>query len=138
MAQQIEPRNIDAADEVRKDPVRDPLATVEAFGAAWANHDLDVATGSGHRRLPFRRDRAGTGRVFYVGPMAVAKAWQAIFEDTSSQFEAEETFGAGDRVVQRWRYTWNGGHIRGVDILGARRQGGREARLRKGLSRCQK
>jgi hypothetical protein len=23
----------------------------------------------------------------------------------------------GERVVQRWRYTWGGGHVRGVDLL---------------------
>ena len=37
--------------------------------------------------------------------------------DPSSRFEAEETFSAGDRVVQRWRYDWGGGHVRGVDLF---------------------
>jgi ketosteroid isomerase-like protein len=120
VAQQIEPRNIDAADEVRKDPVRDPLATVEAFGAAWANHDLDAAMALVTEDCLFDATGPAPDGFSHVGPMAVAKAWQAIFEDTSSQFEAEETFGAGDRVVQRWRYTWNGGHIRGVDIFKVR------------------
>ena len=37
-----------------------------------------------------------------------------------SLFEAEETFFAGDRVVQRWRYSWDGGHVRGVDLFKVR------------------
>ena len=43
-----------------------------------------------------------------------------IFADTSTRFEEEEAFSAGDRVVQRWRYTWNGGHVRGVDVFRVR------------------
>ena len=35
-------------------------------------------------------------------------------------FEAEEAFPAGDRVVQLWRYEWDGGHIRGIDVFRVR------------------
>jgi hypothetical protein len=41
-----------------------------------------------------------------------------------SSLEVVEAFGrawavlcAGDRVAQRWRYDWDGGHIRGVDVF---------------------
>ena len=44
-------------------------------------------------------------------------AWQPIFDDGNTRFEPEEIFGAGDRVVQRWLYTWDGGHVRGVDVF---------------------
>ncbi len=53
----------------------------------------------------------------HVGHEEIRRAWQPIFEDASSRFEAEETFSAGDRVVQRWRYDWDGGHVRGVDLF---------------------
>ena len=53
----------------------------------------------------------------HVGLAEVRRAWEPIFEDASSRFEAEETFSAGDRVVQRWRYDWDGGHVRGVDLF---------------------
>ena len=52
-----------------------------------------------------------------VGPQAIRAAWQPIFDDPSSSFEEEETFAAGDRVVQRWRYRWDSGSIRGVDVF---------------------
>jgi hypothetical protein len=53
----------------------------------------------------------------HVGRQDLRAAWQAIFDDASSRFDAEETFAAGDRVVQLWRYSWDGGHVRGVDVF---------------------
>ena len=38
----------------------------------------------------------------------------------ATRFEIEEMFGAGDRVIVRWRYTWADGHVRGVDVLRVR------------------
>ena len=54
--------------------------------------------------------------------MQFAAAWQPIFDDGDALFETEETFSMGDRVVQRWRYSWAGGHVRGIDVF--RTQGG--------------
>jgi len=56
----------------------------------------------------------------HVGRDEIRRAWGPIFVDSSSRFEAEETFSAGDRVVQRWRYDWDGGHVRGVDLFKVR------------------
>ncbi|HAM02752.1 MAG TPA: nuclear transport factor 2 family protein, partial [Acidimicrobiaceae bacterium] len=39
----------------------------------------------------------------FVGRDAIGGAWEAVFDDASAHFDAEETFAAGDRVVQRWR-----------------------------------
>jgi hypothetical protein len=93
------------------------LEIIEAFGAAWAKHDLDAA-------LSFLTDDCvfdATGPVpdgtRYVGTEAIRAAWKAIFEDPTSKFEPEETFGCGDRVIQRWCYSWDKGHVRGVDVF---------------------
>jgi hypothetical protein len=56
----------------------------------------------------------------HVGRTAIGQAWRPIFDDRASKFEAEETFESGDRVVQLWRYSWAGGHIRGVDVFRVR------------------
>jgi hypothetical protein len=56
----------------------------------------------------------------HVGRDSIREAWQPISDDMSAQFDAEETFGAGDRVVQLWRYTWANGHVRGVDVFRVR------------------
>jgi hypothetical protein len=34
--------------------------------------------------------------------------------------QVEEMFGAGDRVIVRWLYSWADGHGRGADLLRVR------------------
>jgi SnoaL-like protein len=56
-----------------------------------------------------------------VGRDAVRGAWQPIFADAAATFEVEDTHCIdGDRVVQRWRYDWGDGHVRGVDLFTVR------------------
>jgi len=95
----------------------DPLKVVEVFGATWADHDLDAALSYVTDDCIFDSTAPSPDGTRCVGKKAIREAWQPIFDDTSSRFEEEETFAAGDRVVQRWRYTWDGGHIRGVDVF---------------------
>ncbi|SRR5271165_3005663 len=95
----------------------DPLEVVEVFGAAWAAHDLDGALGMVTDDCVFDATGPAPDGARHVGRDAIRQAWQAIFDDRASRFDAEETFAAGDRVVQRWRYTWADGHIRGVDVF---------------------
>ena len=96
------------------------LDVVEAFGAAWAAHDLDAALALVTDDCVFDATGPAPDGARHVGPAAIRDAWEAIFAESASQFEAEETFGAGDRVVQLWRYSWDGGHVRGVDIFTVR------------------
>ena len=98
----------------------DALETVEAFGTAWAAHDLDATLALVTDDCVFDATGPAPDGSRHVGKDAVRAAWQAIFDDTGSRFEAEETFGAGDRVVQRWRYDWGDGHVRGVDVFRVR------------------
>jgi ketosteroid isomerase-like protein len=98
----------------------DALAVVEVFGKAWADHDLDAALALVTDDCVFDATGPAPDGTRHVGPAAIGQAWRAIFDDPSSTFEAEETFGAGDRVVQRWSYRWDGGHIRGVDLYRVR------------------
>src|SRR5271170_5447792 len=93
------------------------LEVIEAFGGAWASHDLDAAMAFLSDDCVFESTGPAPDGSRHVGLDDVRRAWGPIFDDTSSRFEAEETFAAGDRVVQRWRYDWDGGHIRGVDVF---------------------
>lgn len=95
----------------------DPLDVVARFGAAWAAHDLDAALALVTDDCLFDATGPAPDGVPHVGPEALRAAWRGIFDDASSSFEEEETFAAGDRVVQRWRYRWGGGSIRGVDVF---------------------
>jgi len=93
---------------------------VDAFGAAWAGHDLDAALGLVTDDCVFDATGPAPDGIRHEGRAAIRRAWEAIFSDTTSSFEPEETFAAGDRVVQLWRYTWDGGHVRGVDVFRVR------------------
>ena len=93
------------------------IDVVDAFGAAWAAHDLDAALAFLTDDCVFDATGPAPDGQRHVGPDAIRKAWQPLFDDVSARFEPEETFSAGDRVVQRWRYTWESGHVRGVDII---------------------
>jgi ketosteroid isomerase-like protein len=95
----------------------DPLAIVDAFGAAWGAHDLDATMALTTVDCVFESTEPGPDGTRYEGRAAIRTAWQPIFEDAHADFQAEESFAAGDRVVQRWRYSWAGGHIRGVDVF---------------------
>jgi hypothetical protein len=55
----------------------------------------------------------GTGAT--TGAGADADAGEVV-----SRFTVEDSFTAGAHVVQRWRYDWDGGHVRGVDIFTVR------------------
>jgi ketosteroid isomerase-like protein len=98
----------------------DELEVVETFGAAWAAHDLEAVLKLITEDCAFDATGPAPDGSRHVGRDAIRKAWQPIFDDSVSVFEAEETFGAGDRVVQRWRYSWADGHVRGVDVFKVR------------------
>jgi len=96
------------------------LEVVEGFGAAWADHNLDAALGLVTDDCVFDATGPAPDGIRHVGRAAIRRAWEEIFSDATSRFEPEETFATNDRVVQLWRYSWNGGHVRGVDVFRVR------------------
>lgn len=96
------------------------LAVVDAFGAAWGAHDLDATLALCTDDVVFESTGPAPDGVRHEGHEAVRSAWRPIFDDTAATFTAEETFAADDRVVQRWRYDWADGHVRGVDVFTVR------------------
>ncbi len=98
----------------------DPLSLIEAFGASWADHDLDRCISFLSEDCLFDATGPAPDGMPHRGHEEIRHAWQPIFDDRSSKFEPEETFASGDRVVQLWRYTWDGGHVRGIDVFKVR------------------
>jgi len=96
------------------------VSVVEAFGAAWAAHDLDAAMALVTDDCVFDATGPAPDGAAAVGYEAIRAAWAPIFADASAHFEIEETVAAGDRVVQRWCYRWRDGHVRGVDLFKVR------------------
>ena len=98
----------------------DALSVVAQFGAAWSNHDLDAALELISEDCVFDNTSPAPDGTRYEGRAAIRGAWFPIFDDLATRFEEEETFAVDDRVVQRWRYSWGDGHVRGVDVFRVR------------------
>jgi ketosteroid isomerase-like protein len=95
----------------------DELELVAAFGAKWAEHDLESALAMLTDDCVFEATGPAPDGMRCVGPAAIRGQWAPIFCDPRSIFEEEEMFRADDRVVQRWLYRWADGHVRGVDLF---------------------
>ena len=93
-----------------------PVAVVRRFNAAWAAHDLAAALVLTSDDCVFESTAPPDGQRC-ASRADIRAAWQPIFENLASTFIVEETIEAGPRVVQRWRYDWADGHVRGVDIF---------------------
>lgn len=108
------------AGEASADIEAQSLEAVRAFGAAWGAHDLEGCLALVTEDCVFDATGPAPDGSRCVGRAAIRTAWQPIFDDSASRFEEEEIFVAGDRVVQLWRYSWDGGHVRGVDVFRVR------------------
>jgi ketosteroid isomerase-like protein len=96
------------------------IEVVERFGSAWGAHDLDATIDLITDDCVFDNTDPAPDGTRYEGKAHIREVWRPIFDDVAANFEAEETFAAGDRVVQLWKYTWATGHVRGVDIFKVR------------------
>jgi hypothetical protein len=90
---------------------------VARFNAAWNDHDLDAAIALTSEDCVFEATSPAPDGERFVGHAALRTAWKPIFDDHASRFMVEDSFTAGSRLVQRWRYNWDGGHVRGVDVF---------------------
>jgi len=97
-----------------------PAAVVSRFNQAWAAHDLDAALAMTTEDCVFDATSPAPDGALHVGHTAIAAAWKPIFDDPDSRFTVEGTFASGTRVVQFWRYEWDGGHVRGIDVFTVR------------------
>jgi ketosteroid isomerase-like protein len=95
-------------------------AAVARFADAFDRHDVDGVMAAMTQDCVFETTAPPDGRR-HVGPTAVRAAWTAFFvESADSVFEAEDQIIRGDRAIVLWRYTWEGGHVRGIDVFRVR------------------
>ncbi|MCW2540956.1 MAG: hypothetical protein JWN95_2681 [Frankiales bacterium] len=92
-------------------------ALVQRFNVAWNEHDLPAALALISDDCVFDATSPAPDGTRVVGPAAIRAVWEPIFADAHSRFSVEDAITAADHVVQRWRYDWDGGHIRGIDLI---------------------
>ena len=95
--------------------------TIERFHEALNRRDLDALGDLITDDVVFEATSPAPDGTRHVGRQAVLDACRDFFAGSpATHFEMEEMFGAGDRVIVRWLYTWTDGHVRGVDVLRVR------------------
>lgn len=92
-------------------------ALIDRFNAAWNEHDLPAALALISADCVFDATSPAPDGARIVGRAAIRDAWAPIFDDPQSRFTVEDVITAADHAVQRWRYDWTGGHIRGIDLI---------------------
>ncbi len=93
----------------------DPATVVTAFGSACNAHDLETALSYCAERFVFESTTPPDGERA-AGRDEARRIWEPIFGNPATHVEVEETILAGDRVVQRCRYSWGEAHVRAVDL----------------------
>jgi ketosteroid isomerase-like protein len=95
--------------------------TIERFHEALNRRDLDALGDLITDDCVFEATSPAPDGTRHVGRQAVLEACRVFFAGSpATHFDMEEMFGAGDRVIVRWIYTWADGHVRGVDVLRVR------------------
>jgi steroid delta-isomerase-like uncharacterized protein len=98
---------------------------VRQFNEAFNRHDVDAIMNLMTEDVLFENTNPPPDGGRFKGAGAVRAFWQQFFAaNPTAQFEEEEMFDAGDRVVVRWIYRkqkdgkpW---HLRGVDVFKVR------------------
>jgi ketosteroid isomerase-like protein len=93
---------------------------VERFAAAFDAKDVEAIMAAMTPDCVFE-DTAPPDGTRHVGPEAVRAAWTKLFAASpEGVFTTEEVIDAGERVISRWHYRFDGGHVRGVDVFTVR------------------
>jgi ketosteroid isomerase-like protein len=101
------------------------VEVVRRFNDAFNRHDVDAVMALMCDDCVFENTRPAPDGERVEGRQRVRAAWEQLFaRSPQAHFDAEEVFGAGDRCVVRWVYSWvkdgQRGHVRGVDVLRVR------------------
>lgn len=92
-----------------------------AFSAAVAKHDVNAIMAVMTDDCVFENSGPAPDRERAEGQTAVRAVCERLFRGTpTGKFEHEEAFVTGDRAITRRKATWDGGHVRGVDIFRVR------------------
>jgi ketosteroid isomerase-like protein len=98
--------------------VVDAMAVVEAFNEAFGRGDVDALMALMTDDCIFENTYPPPDGERHQGQGDVRAFWTRFFSETPQpRFATEDAFACGDRAVVRWTFSWEGGHIRGVDVF---------------------
>lgn len=95
----------------------DTLSVLRRFNEAFNAHDVGAVMALMTEDCVFE-DTSPPAGGRHVGQAAVRRAWEQLFSSNpGARFETEEGIIRGDRATFRWRYVFEGGSVRGVDVF---------------------
>ncbi len=98
----------------------DTRSVVERFDEAFNAQDLDALADLWSDDCVFE-DTSPPDGTRHTGRDDVLAACRDFFaQSPNARFEIEELVTLGDRAIVKWRYTWQDGHVRGVDLVRVR------------------
>jgi uncharacterized protein (TIGR03086 family) len=93
----------------------DTLSVIRRFNEAFARHDVDAVMALMTDDCVFEDTSSPHGHR-HQGQQAVRAVWEHLFAGRP-RFATEEGVVCGDRATYRWRYDFDGGSIRGIDLF---------------------
>jgi len=98
--------------------IESAIRLVLKFNEAFNRHDVSGMMQLMSEDCVFENTAPAPDGTVYLGKEAVTRFWQDFFrESPQAHIDIEEIFGFGNRCIMRWKYSWEDGHVRGVDIF---------------------
>ena len=96
-------------------------AVVREFNKAFNNHDIDAVMALMTEDCVFENTFPAPEGTRHLGASNVRRELGSFLASSpQAHFEEEELIACDDRCVVRWRYTWEDGYVRGVDVMRVR------------------
>jgi hypothetical protein len=93
-------------------------ALLDAFNDAFNRHDVDGMMALMTPDCRFENTIPAPDGEVFAGQAAVRAFWEAFFRQSpGARITVEERWRCDGAAVERWRYDWGSGHVRGVDLF---------------------
>jgi ketosteroid isomerase-like protein len=93
-------------------------AVVREFNEAFNNHDINAVMALMTEDCVFENTFPAPEGTRHLGASDVRRELGSFLASSPrAHFEEEELIACDDRCVVRWRYNWEDGYVRGVDVM---------------------
>jgi ketosteroid isomerase-like protein len=106
-------------DQVREDTTEATRVVVQRLLDAFGRADVDGIMAEMADDVVFESTEPPDGRR-HQGQADVRRVWEQLFATPGARFTTEALLPHGERAVALWRYAWDAGHVRGVDVVTVR------------------
>jgi hypothetical protein len=95
----------------------DTTEVIRRFNEAFQRHDPAALAPLVGERCVLENSQPAPDGSRHEGRAACLAVWQSIATTPGTSFDLEETLVLGERAIIFWRYRWQGGSVRGVNVM---------------------